>query len=936
MSKNNFDNMNPMYGVYGEIEKIIKSVIVKYNYIMEENESFESSRNADGYLAIINNRDSYDSYKYTQEDFRNASISESVIYQYFINGDASYLTDAMKESIFNTKRRNILLSYEEQNEYYRLLNGLPRLDTNPSDYYTIDFIQSNIINKNLTERFNIDGSIPIHEIQDYYNNIEPTRGDFIITNIEGLGVIDEIIKYSTTDEIRKKKDERYLNHIGSKRIPIDYARQAKNFQILYIEQSDTKNSLYDQFISCYESCRDYFVSTIFVRDLRKFIENYDNFIAMCIMVMAIQKTLNRQFPLGIDREFYNDYTLKMLYDAYGVPYNLNIDEMTQRRICQNLNMMIKKKATDRVIYDIAELLGYSNLSVYKYYLSKEHKMDNYNVPIFKWNQKFNDVTGKMEIIPDYEAMYDVYFQKAELKETDFTKSFNDRSNRMSYESVTGSDPFWWNDSNLYKQVWKTEYNYVETKYLNLAVSYKMTELLYDNTLLLKMLINEDKINELSSIKISLPNISQNFTFSIFDSIILLFCLTAKSHHLRGEIIEVPSQILSVLDYLRDVDNGIDTMDSFSFDFNFFDLTSDNADSKYPYAYNPLTGELFYDSNSELIDKVRDTIKHTKNYKTNGSESTYFGYTLEDNYDATLTSDEYSKRYSDLVEFNKYISNLNIDPTISNSEKRIAINKIFDKIKNLTHFLQYKMSETTNRHDYEILKNFYNAAYYSREVKSLFTINHGTNDKRTAKTFFEFLYYYNPKLYNILFTPNYEGQYENYKRNNPDTTYTLEDYKEHVIHGDIEDFTYSTLNEYNSDIKVSQELLYYYIDHVISKLKQYVDDLSLVHKVHGSASDLDKLLVKLIIYFKSFTVDVIGMDTIYIMDIKLENQMRFFDELNMDKDIDANDEIKLSFADHVKLNGTSYNGIPAGTTLYLNDKPKNHYMQDRLFLKYENN
>ena len=64
MSKNNFDNMNPMYGVYNEIEKIIKSVIIKYNYIVEQNESFESSRNADGYLAIINNRDSYDSYQY--------------------------------------------------------------------------------------------------------------------------------------------------------------------------------------------------------------------------------------------------------------------------------------------------------------------------------------------------------------------------------------------------------------------------------------------------------------------------------------------------------------------------------------------------------------------------------------------------------------------------------------------------------------------------------------------------------------------------------------------------------------------------------------------------------------------------------------------------------------------------------------------------------
>lgn len=934
MSKNNFDNMNPMYGVYGELEKIIKSVIVKYNYIAETEETFESSRSADGYLSIINNKDTYDSYKYTEKDFMNASIDSHITYQYFYNNNPSYLTDTMKKSIFNTKRKNIIINYEEKNEYYRLLNGQPRIDSDPNDYYTINFIEDKIFKKDLTTRFNIDGDIPIHKIQDYYNNMEATRGDFIITNIEGLGIIDSIIEWSKKN--RPDKDERYLYYLGSKRIPIDYARQAKNFQILYIEQSNTKNSLYDQFITCYESCRDYFVSTIFVRDLRRFIQNYDKFIAMCIMIMAIQKTLNRQFPLGIDREFYNDYTLKMLYDAYGVPYNLNIDEMTQRRICQNLNMMIKKKATDKVIYDIAELLGYSNLSVYKYYLSKEHKMDKHNVPIFKWNQKFNNVTGKMEMIPDYEAMYDVYFQKVELTETDFIKSFNDRSNRISYESVTGSDPFWWNDSNLYKQVWETEYNYVETKYLNLAVSYKMTELLYDNMLLLKMLINEDKINELSSIKISLPNISQNFTFSIFDSIILLFCLTAKSHHLRGEIIEVPSQILSVLDYLKDVDNGTNTTDSFSFDFNFFDLiNNNNSDSIYPYAYNPSSDELLYDTNNELIEKARDVIKHIKNYKINGSESVFFGYALESNQDSKLTPDEYSKKYSDLVEFNKYISNLNINPSIPNSEKRIAINKIFDKIKNLTHLLQYKMSETTNRHDYEILKNFYNAAYYSREVKNLFTINHGTADKRTAKTFFEFLYYYNPRLYNILFTPNYEGQYENYKHNNPNTTYTLEDYKEHVIHGDIDDFTYSTLNEYNSDIKVNEELIYYYIDHIVSKLKQYIDNLSLVHKVNGSASDLDKLLIKLIIYFKSFTVDVIGMDTIYVMDIKLENQIRFFDELNVDKNNVVNDEIKLSFADHVKLSGSSYSGIPAGTTLYLNDKKIEHYMQDRLILKYDN-
>lgn len=944
MSRNNFNNMNPMYGVYGEIEKIMKSIIVKYNYMADNNETLESSRNADEYLSIINNKDRYDTYKYTAQDYTNASIDILIAQQCLYDNNYSNLTNEMKEALYITKRNGILLNYVEKNEYYRLLNGLPKLNTDSSEYYTINFIEANIVNKRLTSRFNIDGSIPIHKIQDYYNNLEPTHGDYIITNIEGLGVIDAIIKWS--EENRPDKDERYLHYLGSRRIPIDYARQAKNFQILYIEQSNVKNSLYDQFISCYEACRDYFVSTIFVRDLRKFIQKYDNFIAMCIMVMAIQKTLNRQFPLGIDREFYNDYTLKMLYDAYGIPYNLEIDEMTQRRICQNLNMLIQKKATDKVIYDIAELLGYSNLSVFKYYLGKEHKLDKHNVPIFKWTQKFNDVTGELETVPDYEAMYDVYFQKVELRETDFIKSFNDRSNKMTYESVTGGDPFWWSDSNLYKQVWETEYNYVETKYLNLAVSYKMTELLYDNMLLLKMLINEDKVNELSSIKISLPNISRNFTFSIFDSIILLFCLTAKSHHLRGEIIEVPSHIVSVLEYLKNVNDGNDTGDSFSFDFNFFNLFDNvSSDATYPYAYDPdgpiaanhdERDRLIYDTNESLINKVRDVIRHTKTYKTS-CDAYYFGYAIEDSIDSQLTPTEYARKYPDITNFNSYISNLNINPSLSNGEKRIKINEIFDQMQNLTHWLYYKMTETTDRHDYEVLKNFYNAAYYSREVKSMFTINHGTSSQRTAKTFFEFLYYYNPRLYNILFTPNYEGQYAKYKENNPNTTYTLDNYIEKVVEGEIDDFTYSTLNEENSDIKVTETLIYYYIDHIVSKLKQYIDKLTFVHKVNGSATDLDKLLIKLVVYFKSFTVDVIGMDTIYIMDIKLENQMRFFDEININaKNVQADDELRLSFADHVKLSGTSYSGVAAGSTMYYDDRPKNedHFMTDKVIINYD--
>ena len=58
-------------------------------------------------------------------------------------------------------------------------------------------------------------------------------------------------------------------------------------------------------------------------------------------------------------------------------------------------------------------------------------------------------------------------------------------------------------------------------------------------------------------------------------------------------------------------------------------------------------------------------------------------------------------------------------------------------------------------DNKILKEFYNAVFYSTEVKSIFMINENSTDdglKRTAKTYFEFLYYHNPKLYSTLFIP----------------------------------------------------------------------------------------------------------------------------------------------------------------------------------------
>ena len=219
------------------------------------------------------------------------------------------------------------------------------------------------------------------------------------------------------------------------------------------------------------------MNVVFNRNFRSFIEYYDNFIALCIMVMTIQQLVVKQMSLGIHREFFDIYALKMLYEVYGIPYNLNLDEDSQQQIVRNLNLFVRDKSTNKVIYNIAEALGFgSNFSIYKYYLSKQHKVDSFGVPIFKQTKKFNDATGEVETVPDYEAMYDVYFHKADLKNNNFVDTFNDASNTNGYGEIVEYDPYWWLDENTYEKVWRTEYNFVESKYLGLSVSYKITDL----------------------------------------------------------------------------------------------------------------------------------------------------------------------------------------------------------------------------------------------------------------------------------------------------------------------------------------------------------------------------------------------------------------------------------------------------------------------------
>lgn len=836
MSNVDLDNTNPLENLYDDFTRILNQVVIKFQVKAEMYETMETKALADQYIAAINKKDSYFSYTdYTIDDVKAAGFEHSIILLDLIRqGRYTEVPQMYREGLMQVRRQNVIDDFEEQNEYYRCLNGYPPLDRGPELWYYVP--------EDIARTYGINSDIPIHKIQDYYNKITPGRGDYFIYALEGLGVLDKLYEEHPYDE--------YIKYIGSRRISIELARKAKNFEILYMNQGVLKSIEYEEFNRIYEECRLYFMTVIYQREHRKVIEYYDNFIGMCIMIMTIWHLVMRAMPLGINREFFRDQGVRMLYEAYGVPYDMSIDEVQQKEIVQNLNLLIQNKATNQCLFDICDLLSFSRISIYKYYLCKMQKYDIYGAPIMAQKEKFNNDTGEIDTVPDYESMYDVFFQKLELNDDNFIESFYSNTNRESYESITTGDPFWWEDSKLYKELWETQFNYVETKYISLGINYSMTEMMYECILVLKMLMQFRK--EMATVTFTLPKIDPDLKVTLFDCVILLECLFCKKHHLKGEIIAIPTQVLDVIQYMQEVDNQDFVVDAFGFDFDL--LRPGNKEGQ------------------KVLQDVMDTLNE-----------------------------------GDSKKFQEYLSILSINSGVSNEEKVKVFNQMFKNIRGLSDWISYKLSETDNRAEYEALKNFYRTAYYAREMKSIFTIyqeeDSGNGDGqpgRTAFTYFEYLYHINPKLYASLFKVDLENQYLKYVEEHKldKDTFTLEKFNEKIRLGEIQ-ISYDTLNTGNQDIIVNENMLYYYIDHVIFKMEEYIEDIDMLYLRNDTETPLEALLIKMIKFFKSLTVDLLGLDIIFICDFKNENILRLFDEIPyMKKLIQVREHYNMKLSDVV--------------------------------------
>lgn len=529
----NEKDTNPLSGLYKDFVAILKDLVIKYVNEAESYETLETKKAGDAYVAAYYKMDTFFSYNYTEDDFNEIGFHDKDLIEKY-SANRRLIPVKYRDALLKRHREKLVGYYQnvngltvwregtyvEKNEYYRKLAGMPPLDATEKDFIYVA--------QSVCDTYGIDPNTPLHKLSSEKLSV-----------LEEVGYLDEIRAIYTGDKYA------YLDFMASRAIPVAVARKAKNFSLLRMSEDVDSDTMVAQFKQIYEQCRIYFVETIYSYMHSQIITGYDNFIALSIMIMAMQQIIMRQIKTVIDRDFFDTELIKWLFEAYSIPYLHNLSFNIKKSIAQNLNHLIQYKGTNRVLFDIGTILGIDHLIFYKYYLMKIQKYGTDGEPIVATKEETDDF-GVVHTVPDYESMYDVYFQKVELDDPDYLIALKEYQNMENYRDVTENDPLWWEDEDLYEELYEEAYNYKETKYLSMSIAYRMSDIMFDTVYLLRMLI--DKKEEVSHVQVLLPRILGTEPTNLFTCVIALCAMTAKMHGLAGDILVDPSKILHVLGF----------------------------------------------------------------------------------------------------------------------------------------------------------------------------------------------------------------------------------------------------------------------------------------------------------------------------------------------------------------------------------------------------
>lgn len=288
-----------------------------------------------------------------------------------------------------------------------------------------------------------------------------------------VSFIDDVM-----EKVGNDRHYRYLKHLNYAKIHPFVSRLSDRFELLYLADS-TISFLNTDFRNIYEECRLFMKYRYYTEAMRNQYSQYEGFIGMAVLFMALQRMQSKYLEADITRDFYDLESIEVVYNAYSVPFYDEIPVTYHTKIIKAINKLISIKGTNDCFREIFAIFGYSTLNLFQYYILKTQKRDENGNPIFAYN---TDGTEKAE------WMYDVKIVKGDIGENPY-KYILDSLNYLDYYGVTEPDTYWLNDDELLYKLYHSDYNFIETKYIGIEMAFSLTKFTIQTEYIMRMLLD---------------------------------------------------------------------------------------------------------------------------------------------------------------------------------------------------------------------------------------------------------------------------------------------------------------------------------------------------------------------------------------------------------------------------------------------------------------
>ena len=352
-----------------DLKVLTYNCIVKDEYEADRNETPESLKESIVYMACMDNTVTLSMFAEIGipgeilhsvglskdiiklfSNFGNATefIPKDVLPQY---DDEGNITNASKVSLYRTKLLSklkpwFLNNYDEKNNYYRMICGLP-----PYGEFGIPMRDYDMY---LPSYFTYQGEY-LHEI-----------GIDNIRELETLGILD-IIKM-------EHPDDKYLHYILAG-LSIYEARRKEDFQLLWVPEDYVNDAIKIEFETKFAIVREFIIKTIYSSAMEIESEYYHKFMIVFLLITVMLDMIAELQTHIIKKDILDRRCVEYIFSIYGIPYYKNIPYKYQQKLCDNLHDLIKYKSCTKEITNLYQLFGFDDIEIFKYYLLKVRKTD---------------------------------------------------------------------------------------------------------------------------------------------------------------------------------------------------------------------------------------------------------------------------------------------------------------------------------------------------------------------------------------------------------------------------------------------------------------------------------------------------------------------------------------------------------------------------------